>query len=65
MSLVRKAQFLGVEKKKYGPSLDFCIRTKKMPLNNVVMFIFLYSRPIKYDAKFLAQNCYFLDILGH
>ena len=56
---------LKMRAKKKIPSLDFCIWTKKRPLNNLVMFIFLYSRPIKYDAKFLAQNCYFLDILGH
>ena len=52
MSLVQKAQFLGVKKKKNEPSLDFCIRTKKVPLSNVVMFIFLYLLPKKFDAKF-------------
>ena len=52
MSLVEKAQYLGVKKKKNGPSLDFCIWTKKVPLNNVVMFIFLYLLPKKFDTKF-------------
>ena len=52
MSLVEKAQYLGVKKKKDGPSLHFCIQTKNMPLSNVVMFIFLYLLPKKFDAKF-------------
>ena len=52
-------QNVSKKKKKKEPSLYFCIWTKKMPLNNVVMFIFLYLLPKNFDGKFWPQIAVF------